>query len=308
MTLEPALLRGRARYERRIHGWSDDADADTFTHTVRIADPERAVEVEVVATPSPAYAIRAARCRALEGDVDPAVGARVAALAGTAMVAGLTRRVAEAAGGGRGAALLVDAMVEAARLSRQVTKMPPERAARAAGSDPWECWQLDTTGWIDLPDSCFTYSEAGRRLFGTRTIAAASTVELYCPRPGQQKVFERRKVLRLERRDGRLALFHSMHDNVHGFEVTYEIDVTTGRIVKAEHVTPRLPYAGLCSEPQRRIGALLGETVDDGLRKRIQAHLGGPAGCAQLYDLTADLLKLLTQDTSAEPGRAASWG
>jgi hypothetical protein len=30
------------------------------------------------------------------------------------------------------------------------------------------------------------------------------------------------------------------------------------------------------------------------LRKRVQTLLGGEAGCAQLYDLTADLLKLLS--------------
>ncbi len=291
--LEPLLLRGRSRYERTIHGWSDNTHDDAFTHTVRIADPERAVELEMVVTPSPDYAIRAARCPALEGDVDAEVAARVGALSGTAMVAGLTRRAAEAAGPGRGAALLVDAVVEVARLARQVAKLPPERAARAVGGDPWECWQLDTTGWIDLPDSCFTYSDAGRRLFGTRTIATSSTPELYSPRPGQRKVFERRKLMRLERRDGRLVLFHSMHDNVHGFEVTYEVDAATGRVVRAEHITPRLPYMGICSEPQRRIGALLGETADAGLRKRIQSHLGGPEGCAQLYDLTADVLKLL---------------
>jgi hypothetical protein len=50
---------------------------------------------------------------------------------------------------------------------------------------------------------------------------------------------------------------------------------------------------GVCSEPQRRITRLLGERADAGLRKRIQATLGGETGCAQLYDLTADLLKLL---------------
>lgn len=291
--LEPALLRGRERYERTVHAWSDNTHDDAFTHTVRIAEPERAIELTLVATPSPAYGIRAARCRALEGDVEPAVGAGLGALAGTALVAGLTRRAAEAAGGGRGAGLVVDAVIEAGRLARQVAKLPPARAARAEGGDPWECWQLDTTGWIDLPDSCFTYSDAGRRLFGTRPISTPIQPQLYSPRPGQAKVFERRKVMRLERREGRLALFHSMHDNVHGFEVTYEIDPVTARIVKAEHVTPRLPYMGICSEPQRRIGALLDETVDAGLRKRIQAHLGGSAGCAQLYDLTADVLKLL---------------
>jgi len=290
--IEPALLRGRDRYERVTTGRVDNTHDDAFTHTVRLEDPDRALEVAIVATPSPDYAIRAARCRVERGEVAASVADGVARLAGVAMVGGLTRRVMEAAGGGAGAALAVDAVVEAARLARQVAKFPRERAERAAGGDPWECWQLDTTGWVDLPDSCFTYSDAGRALFGTRTIATPMQPDFYSPRPGQRGVFERRKVARLERRDGRLALFHSMHDNCHGFEITYEIDAA-GRIVKAEHLTPRLPYMGICSEPQRKIGALLGEMVDDGLRRRIQLHLGGPTGCAQLYDLTADLLKLL---------------
>jgi hypothetical protein len=290
--IHPALLRGRDRYERVTTGCVDNTHDDAFTHTVRLEEPDRALEVEIVATPSPDYAIRAARCRALRGDVAPSVTDGVTTLAGVAMVGGFTRRATEAAGGGAGAALAVDAMIEVARLARQVAKFPRERAARAAEGDPWECWQLDTTGWVDLPDSCFTYSTAGRALFGTRTIATPMRPDLYSPRPGQRGVFERRKVARLERRDGRLALFHSMHDNCHGFEITCEIDAA-GRIVKAEHVTPRLPYMGICSEPQRKMAALLGETVDEGLRRRLQLHLGGPSGCAQLYDLTADLLKLL---------------
>ena len=211
------------------------------------------------------------------------------------MIGGLTRRAAEVTGGGEGAALVVDATIEVARLARQVAKLDRERAERAAGGDPWECWQLDTTGWVDLPNSCFAYSDAGRALFGTRTITTPMQPDLYSPRPGQSRVFERRKIARLERKDGRLLLFHSMHDNAHGFELTYEVDPASGRIVRAEHLTPKLPYMGICSEPQRKIAAMLGETADAGLRKRIQAHLGGEAGCAQLYDLTADLLKLLDQ-------------
>jgi len=117
--------------------------------------------------------------------------------------------------------------------------------------------------------------------------------DLYSPRPGQRAVFERCKVARLERRDGGLALFHSMHDNVHGFEITCELDAATGRVLRAEHVTPKLPYMGICSEPQRRINMLVGEIADDGLRKRLGLLIGGASGCAQLYDLTADVLKLL---------------
>ncbi len=291
--IDPPLLRGRDRYERHSEGWVDNTHEDAFTHTVRLDDPDRAVEVSVVALPSPSYAIREARCRVVRGAVAPAVADGFGALAGTAMVGGLTRRAAEATGGGEGAALVVDATIEVARLARQVAKLPPERAVRAAGGDPWECWQLDTTGWVDLPNSCFAYSDAGRVLFGTRTITTPMQPALYSPAPGQRKVFERRKTLRLERRADRLALFHSMHDNVHGFEVTYEIDLATACVVRAEHVTPRLPYMGICSEPQRKIATMLGETADAGLRRRVQERLGGASGCAQLYDLTADLLKLL---------------
>jgi hypothetical protein len=292
VTIRPALLEGRQDYERVMDGWVDNTHDDALTHTVHLADPDRAVEVAVVARPSPGYEIVEARCRALAGDLGAAVIAGFPGLTGTRMVGGLTRRVAETIGDGEGAGLVLDATIEAARLSRQVTKLPRERAERARDG-AWECWQLDTAGWIDLPDSCFTYSDAGRALFASRSVVCPSGPDLYSPRPGQRRVFVRRKIARLERRGATLALFHSMHDDVHGFEISYEVDETSGRILSARSLTPRLPYLGICSEAQGRIDRLVGETLDDGLRKRIQAHLGGSAGCAQLYDLTADLLRLV---------------
>jgi hypothetical protein len=291
--IAPALLESRDRYERVMEGWVDNSHADAFTHTVVLRDDDQAVELSVVAEPSPTYMIREARCRPIAGALDPALIAGIEKLAGTAMVGGLSRRVTELAGTGAGATFALGAIVEVARLARQTAKLPRDRAERAGRGDAQECWHLDMTGWVDLPNSCFTYTEAGRNLFATRTVATPMQPDLYSPRPGQRRVFERKKVARLERWDGRLALFHSMHDNVHGFEITYEIDLKTSTIVRAEHVTPRLPYMGICSEPQRKITALLGETADDGLRRRIQTHLGGETGCAQLYDLTSDLLKLL---------------
>jgi hypothetical protein len=290
--VRPALLEGRSRYERVMDGWVDNIHEDALTHTVTLADSDRAVEVAIVALPSPTYEIRQARCRTIAGEVSSQVVTGFPRLAGTAMVGGLTRRVAEVIGSGAGAALVADATIEAARLARQVAKLPRERAERAR-EGAWQCWRLDTEGWIDLPDSCFTYSAAGRALFGTRTVACQSGPDLYSPRPGQRRVFVRRKVARLECVDGTLSLFHSMHDDVHGLEISYEVDAESARILSARSLTPKLPYMGICSEPQRRIDALVGETVDDRLRKRIQARLGGPTGCAQLYDLTSDLLKLV---------------
>ena len=290
---EPALLEGRTRYERVMHGWVDNMHEDALTHTVRLSDDDRGLQVAVVALPSPSYVIHETRLTPLTGDVAPSVVAGFARLAGAALVGGLTRQVAALVGEGAGGTLAVEATIEVGRLARQVAKMPRAEAGRAASGDPLDCWRLDTTGWAELPNSCFAYSEAGRQLFGTRTVAAQMSPDLYSPRPGQRKVFERRKVARLERVGDRLRLFHSMHDNVHGFEITYEIDLGTGKVVRAEHITPRLPYMGICSEPQRRITSLLGETADAGLRKRIQTTLGGEGGCGQLYDLTSDLLKLL---------------
>jgi len=85
-----------------------------------------------------------------------------------------------------------------------------------------------------------------------------------------------------------------MHDNVHGFDVHYELDLDAGTVVAADSITSRLPYAGVCTEPQGRVAAMIGQPADLALRKRAQSLLGGEAGCAQLYDLTTDLLKLVT--------------
>ena len=287
------FLAGRDRYERVMEGWVDNTHDAAFTHTVRITDPDGGVEVSLVATPSPGYEVQAATARVRAG-ADPGIAAEFPGLAGTRMVGGFTKRLAELCGSRPGAGLFVDAGIEVARLARQVAKLP---ASAIAGLDPGDalaCWRLDTTGWVDLPDSCFTYSEAGHALFGTRPVSTPMVPALYSPLPGAGKVFTRKKVARLVLTGRSLHLFHSMHDNVHGFDVHYELDLDRGTVVAADSITSRLPYAGICSEPQRKIRSLLDQPVDALLRKRIQTSLGGSLGCAQLYDLTADLLKLLS--------------
>jgi hypothetical protein len=292
------FLAGRDRYERVMEGWVDNTHDAAFTHTVRITDADGGVEVSLVATPSPGYEVQAASARALSG-ADPGIAGDLAGLAGARMVGGFTKRLAELCGSRPGAGLFVDAGIEVARLARQVTKVP---AVATAGLDPGDAlanWHLDTTGWVDLPDSCFTYSAAGRALFGTRPVTTPMVSALYNPPPGAQKVFARKKVARLVLTGRRLHLFHSMHDNVHGFDLHYELDLDRGIVVAADSVTSRLPYSGICSEPQGKIRSLLDQPVDALLRKRIQTSIGGVSGCAQLYDLTADLLKLL----SIHPGK-----
>ena len=288
------FLDGRDRYERSMEGWADNTHADALTHTVRLGDDDASVELSAVCTPSPGYEMRSVTGRILAGAVDPDLLPALGGLAGTRMVAGFTRRLVEIAGARAGAGLVVDAGIEIARLARQATKLPAAAIAGFRPGDAARCWDLDTAGWADLPNSCFTYSAAGRALLGTRPVATPMGPALYCPPPGATKVFHRRKLARLVRTGSRLDLFHAMHDNVHGFDVHYEIDLDAERITSAHSITSRLPYRGICDEPQRKIDALVGERVDAQLRRRIQGALGGEGGCAQLYDLTADLLKLLT--------------
>jgi hypothetical protein len=210
------------------------------------------------------------------------------------MVAGFTRRLTEVAGSGPESSFLVEAGIEVARLARQAVKLPREATAHLASGGARACWELDNSSWIDLPGSCFTYSANGRALLDIREVSTPMAVELYSPPSAARRLFVRKKVMRLVRTQPRLHLFHSMHDNVHGFDIHYEIDLERGTVVAADSITSRLPYQGLCTEPQGRIDDLVGQPADAGLRKRIQSLLGGEQGCAQLYDLTADLLKLLS--------------
>jgi hypothetical protein len=287
------------RYERAMHGWVDAGERETFVATVQLVDPWVGVELVAETTPSPTYAIRAARGRVLVdpgGRVDPAVAAAMPGLAGLTMAAGFTRATAQVAGVRPGAAYFVDAAIEIARLARQVARLPAATVARHWAEGPVGLWRLDRQGWTDLPGSCYTYRDESEALFAERAVATSMPRALYDPAAGAARVFNRAKVARLERRADGIWLSHSMFDEAHSFQiwlVVADAGATGPVIVDAGSRTPRLPYGGICSDPQERIRALVGQPVDADLRKRLGAIVGGPAGCAQLYDLTADLVKLL---------------
>jgi hypothetical protein len=215
-------LEGRDRYERAIEGWVDNTHEDAFTHTVRLTDPEHSVEVSAVCTASPGYEVRQACARIVRGDADPMIAADFSSLSGARM-RGFTRRVADLCGPRAGAGLFVDAAVEIARLARQTARVPAAMTAGFAHGDARRCWELDTASWEDLPNSCFTYSAAGRALLSSRAVTVPATLDLYTPPPGARKIFVRRRLSRLVRTGRRLHLFHSLHDNVHGFDVHYEV-------------------------------------------------------------------------------------
>ena len=72
---------------------------------------------------------------------------------------------------------------------------PPPRGSLPATRA--RCWELDTAGWEDLPDSCFTYSAAGRALLGSRAGDHPGDARALQPAARRPEVFVRRKVSRL---------------------------------------------------------------------------------------------------------------
>ena len=61
--IDSPYLDGRDRYERVMEGWVDNTHDDAFTHTVRLSDPDRSVEVRAVCTSSPGYEVQEASAR-----------------------------------------------------------------------------------------------------------------------------------------------------------------------------------------------------------------------------------------------------
>ena len=77
-------------------------------------------------------------------------------------------------------------------------------------------------------------------------------------------------------------------------ELWYDVDTRSHEIVGARVLTPRLPYMGICDEPQQRARDMVGVKLDADWPGSVRARLGGRRGCFQLTDLTSDLCRLLS--------------
>jgi hypothetical protein len=280
-------------YERTVTAWVDRLEGGRLELNARLADGEVDLEVGLVTEPSPSYRLSRAWATARS----PATGALCGplleafqAVGALRIVSGFRREVAGLLGDRPGAGLLVDAAIEAARLSRQVTQIRVPVAGRLG---PAEFHGLDLEAWPELVDLCFTYRRESSALFAERAVSTPAIAAMYAGEPGQQLVFHRYKRSRLERIGGTLVLYQSMFDQVHGFELWYEVDEASRTVVDARVLTPRLPYMGICEEPQRRVRAMVGLTLDAEWPRAVRSRLGGREGCFQLTDLTTDVFRLL---------------
>src|SRR5215470_4992754 len=294
MTIGCRLLDATGSYERTVTGSVDVLEDSLLQLNARLTDRLVDLEVSLVAEPSPSYQLSRATATARSESTRTSGGPLLDAFPGIGrlrMASGFRRQVAAVLGEHPLAGHVLDAAIEAARLSRQVTRIDVPGPGRPG---PAEFHQLDLEAWPELLDLCFTYRAETRALFAERTVRTPASVDMYAAPPGRKLVFHRYKRSHVAREGSTLALYQSMFDNVHGFELWYDVDAKSHEILRARILTPRLPYMGICDEPQQRARDMVGVKLGSDWTETVRPRLGGRRGCFQLTDLTSDLCRLLT--------------
>lgn len=114
------------------------------------------------------------------------------------------------------------------------------------------------------------------------------------------KIFTRSKHVTCDKTaDNLLEVRSSLIDTIHEIELAIYLDIEKREILKAYAVLLRAPYI-FCSGVAERAANLSGLNID---RKKISAVIdelvGGPKGCAQLFDLTLEAVKAVRQGLKA---------
>lgn len=297
--IEPVVPLADGEYLRSFDAQIDVLDAARIFVRGRMRDAHFDLEHTWVLT-TPEYEVIEAGAILHRGDeIAPELCERYRAITGTRIGRGFSRRILDALGedlaGSREHLLLA---IEMARVGQQIYQFPAgfderfERDPQARSADALLCWQKDRAYMGALADSCYTYRDASAELFKSRLIVSIVGPQITQPAPGS--AFWRRKHLSLRALgdDGPAFLCESaMEDPLHHIAVGFRLGAD-GTISAAHSRALRLPYSGLCEEPQLRSARLNGLRLSPAFVGEIAERIGGAQGCTHLFDLTVDCLRL----------------
>jgi hypothetical protein len=262
---------------------------------------------------TPDYEIVEAQAHQLAGDnaqFDPALCARYADIRGVRIGRGFSKHILAALGALPGAPEHLLTAIEMARAGQQVYQYTPafeaqfqprptalENGVTSPAETARVAWLKDRA-YMDLANSCYAYRDATLALFDQRGVRCGFDSGLTRPKPGDKRVFWRHKQLRIEARsasDGSpvFACENWMEDRVHDIKIGFELSAA-GVIANAQSRGLRLPYHGICEDPQQRTTGLNGLHVTAAFVQQFAEHIGGASGCTHLFDLSMDVLRLFT--------------
>jgi hypothetical protein len=249
---------------------------------------------------TPAYEILEAQAQQRAGnttDFAPELCERYAALAGVRIGRGFTKHILTALGDWPGAQQHLLLALEMARVSQQVYQFPAELDAQFPPHDESStaaaraAWLKDRAYMSDLVNSCYTYRNETAALFDARVVRCGFDAALTRPQPGDRRAFWRNKRLTITRQAQGFACESAMEDRIHDILIRFDLS-NDGTISNAASHGLRLPYHGICEDPQLRTPGLNGVRVTAAYVKQFAEHVGGANGCTHLFDLSLDCLRL----------------
>jgi Protein of unknown function (DUF2889) len=252
---------------------------------------------------TPEYEVVEASARQIEGEFDPRLCERYAGVKGVRVGRGFSKRVISELGDSPGAQEHLLMAIEMARVGQQVYQYTSEFESRfpSGGDDPTEAariaWLKDRA-YMGLANSCYTYRDESESLFASREVRCGFDAELTRPKPGDKRVFWRNKRLAIELKSGGsgetvYACESAMEDSIHDIGIGFDLS-GAGVVSSARSHGARLPYHGICEDPHLRTRALNGLKVTGAFVGQFAEHVGGAQGCAHVFDLSIDCLRLFT--------------
>jgi hypothetical protein len=251
---------------------------------------------------TPEYEVIEASARQIEGEFDPRLCERYAGVKGARIGRGFSKRVLSELGDLPGAQEHLLTAIEMARVAQQVYHYTAEFEARfpsgeSAAESARIAWLKDRA-YMGLANSCYAYRDESESLFTSREVRCGFGAELTRPKPGDKRVFWRNKRVEIEMKKGVngeaiYACESAMEDAVHDIRIGFDLS-SGGVISNARSRGARLPYHGLCEDPHLRTPALEGLKVTGAFVAQFAEHVCGAQGCAHLFDLSIDVLRLFS--------------
>lgn len=255
---------------------------------------------------TPEFEVLEASAKQKAGDESrfhPELCVRYPEIGGVRIGRGFSKRILTVLGDLPGAEEHLFLAVEMARIGQQVFQVPPGFKSQIAENHcvgtsraAYDAWRTDRAYMPDIADSCYTYRDASAELFVAREVRMGFSAALYSPKPGDRRIFWREKQLsvwikRNSEGNDFYACENSMNDTVHDITIGFDL-ARDGVISNAHSRGLRLPYHGICEDAQLRTARLSGMRVNDEYTLQFADRVGGSEGCAHLFDLSIDLLRL----------------
>jgi len=217
----------------------------------------------------------------------------LAELAGVRIGPGFISKAKGILGGEGECGFIIDALVEAARMVKQIGNVPEKLLEGLDISDPLKLRDFELSIWPEFLNGCIPYQEGIEKTFESRGVISVVRRDIYAPNPGQVNRFRRDKVIEAHILEENIRLYECMSDDMHEMVVELLLDKETRHVQKVHAKPLRIPYHNICDIPFTRVNKLVGSQLGPEFKKCVHDTVGGSSGCIHLTDLILETTRYL---------------